>query len=283
MDVTTAQRLIASSRPQRGRLRVSTFVLLGISALIGALAADSELLGNGVIAWLLPQVLLLSLAAFLFFKARRQRAAALALEQGVEAVQLQQWEEAQTWLERVLSRPVRHPGVRAESLLGLAAVAEAGDDYQASQTIYESLLEENAGDPLQLHAARVALASAMLRTGQVTDAVSLIERLERAGLPDALRAQVELVALFRDVSLGQIESGIARAEERRSLFREYLSTRAGYGYALLAAAFDRARDTDAARRYWRDATLLVSPVQIVRRFGELSSLASRYEAVENPL
>ncbi len=283
MTVETTQQLIHSSRSPRGRLGGSTLLLLGLSMMLGGIAADGRLLGSGPWAWLVPQVLVLLLAVVLLQRARHQRALVRLMEQALEAVQLRAWPEARSALEHILSRPIRYANARAESLLALAAVAESEGAYDSSQTIYESILEEQSADPMQLHTARVALAGALLRTGQVTDAVSLIERLERAGLPDSLRAQIELVALFRDVTMGQIDAGVARAQERRRLFRDHLSTRAGYGYALLAAAFDRANQPDQARSFWHDATLLVRPDELVNRYRELTRVCGHYPPAENPL
>jgi hypothetical protein len=198
----------------------------------------------------------------------------------IEAVQLKQWAEARQALFQLLRYPIRHTQARAESLLALAAVAESDHDYDTSQHIYESLLAEGQLDPIQQHTTNVALAAVMLRNGQTTDAVSLIDRLVKADLPEPLRAQVELLSLFREVIMGQAADNIERAEQRRELFRKHLSTRAGYGYGLLAMAFDLANRPDEAQRYWQDATLLIRPAELLERFAELKIVAAKYRATE---
>jgi len=172
---------------------------------------------------------------------------------------------------------------RIQSLLALAAVTDADHEYEASQRIYEHILEEGLASPIQRHTAQVALGVTMLRTGQTADAVTLIDRLVLQDLPEPLRAQVELLALLREVVMGHTHESVTRADERVKLFRAHLGTRAGFGYALLAAAFERANQPDAARRYWHDATLLVPVKELVNRFGELEPIANRYPAVEYPL
>ena len=284
MTVETAQQYVEASQSSRAGLSGYTLMLLGLSILLGALWADPGLVAwRGPMGWLLPQIVLVVLLGIVILRMRRQRQLAQRMEEAFEAVQLRRWDEARVLLDDLLSRPVRLSVVRAELLLALAALAESEQSYEASQYIYEHLLEENRADALQLHTARVALAGAILRTGQVTNAVNLIERLERAALPEMLRAHVELLSLFREITMGQVEASISRADERRALFRKYLSTRAGYGYALLAAAFDRADQPAAAQKHWHDATLLVRPEELLQRFGELEPVARKYTAARNPL
>jgi tetratricopeptide (TPR) repeat protein len=282
VTLETAEQLILSSRPRGGLIRGPMFVLLGLSVLLGALAGDSNLPPNSWWTWLVPQVILIALAGIMYYSVRRQKELARYLQESVEAVQLKQWPQAWDTLNRLLRRPVPHPTARAESLLALAAVAEASDSFEVSQRIYEHMLEERQADPLQLHTARVGLGAAMLRTGQTTDAVGLINRLEREELPGSLKAHTELLALYRELTMGHAADRLDRAEERRGLFRRYMGSRAGYGYALLAAAFDVAGNTEKAARCWLDATMLLPASELVRRFGELKPLASKYIATKVP-
>jgi hypothetical protein len=257
------------------------WILLGLSMLLGALWADPRLLPRmGPGAWMLPQIVILGLAGVLAWTVRRQKRLGRLFDDAIEAVQLRRWEMAEGLLRAILSRPMNQRLVRAESLLALGRVAEAERGYDAAQRVYEALLREGVADPLQMHMARVALAGAMLRTGQVADAVALTDKLQRSGLEGLLKAQVELLALLRDVVMGQVESGVEHAVERRALFREHLGTRAAYGYALLAAAFDRAGQTESARSHWYDATLLVKPAELLGRYDEVKGVAARYPAAE---
>lgn len=280
-DLETVERLIASSRPRRRWLGGRQWALLGLGAVLGAYLADESAFARaGLPAWLMVQILLVVLAALLAWSALRQRRRAKLTRVGFEAVLLRQWDQARAALMALLGRPVVPRQTRAEALLGVASLAETEHEYEAAQRVYEALLEERQGDPIQLHTARVALAAVMLRTGQTADAVQLIDELARAELPGALRVQIEMLTLFREVAMGQTADGVSRAEERRELFRRHLSTRAGFGYGLLAAAFERAGQPDSARRYWHDATLLIPPQELLDRFEELATVAQKYPAAE---
>jgi len=284
MNVETVNQLIASSQPQGRLWRGPTLILLGLSILLGAVWADPGLLPiSGSASWLLPQVLLIVIFVLIIRDILRQRRMDQHMQLIFEAVQLKQWTEARESLSKLLRSSIRRPLARIQSLLALAAVTDANHEYEASQRIYEHILEQAIASPLQRHTAQVALGATMLRTGQTADAVSLIDRLLLQDLPEPLRAHVELLALFREVVMGHTHESVSRAEDRVTLFRAHLGTRAGFGYALLAAAFERAHRPDAAQRYWHDATLLVPVKELVDRFGELEPIADRYPAVEYPL
>lgn len=277
LTLETAEQLILSSRPRGGLIRGPMFVLLGASVLLGGLSADTTLFApNGTMTWLLPQLVFVALAGLMVYSVRRQKELAHYVQESVEAVQLRQWPRAWIALSRLLRRPMPHAAARAESLLALAAVAEASNSFEISQRIYEHMLQERAADPVQLHTARVGLGAAMLRTGQTTDAVGLIDRLEREELPGSLKAHIELLSLFREVTMGHAIEGLDRAEQRRELFRRHLGTRAGYGYALLAAAYDAGGQANEAARLWHQATMLVPPAELSRRFSEVKRLMAKY-------
>jgi hypothetical protein len=280
----TVEQLIASSRPRESFLRGPSLVLLGLMALAVALFISPELFGSqGPLAWLLPQVILIAMLALFVVIVRRQRETARLMTAGIEAVQLREWGEARQSLEKLLQRQMPHPRARAASLLALAAVAEADRNYVASQRIYETVLAEEEADALQMHVARIALVASLFRNGQTADAVTLSDRLSRNELSGALRAQIELLMLFREVVMGQTADAVAHADGRRQLFRSYLGTRAAYGYGLLAAVFDRAEQPEQARREWQNATLLVRAGELVERFDELGVIAKKYPATEWPI
>lgn len=283
MDLKITNRLIASSEPPRRLFRGTTVALVGLSMMMGALWANPELLGSAhTLAWLLPHVILLLIVGLVAGDVMRQRRVDHLLRETQEAILLEDWTRAWTVLNELLRSPIRRLTTRTQALLALAAVAEARHAFEAVQRVCEYLLERGLGHPVQQHVTRVTLGATMLRTGQTSDAVALIDRLSAQNLPGPMRAQVELLALFREVVLGHAHETLGQAAERRELFRAYLGTRAGYGYGLLAAAYDRANRSEEARQYWHDATLLVRPQDLTDRFAELAPIAKRYPAVENP-
>lgn len=282
MTTHEIDHLVDSSQPQRGWLRGSNLVLLILAMIIGASLASSQLLENNA-WWYGTQIAMLLAVIVVLRETWRQRRMGRWMLEAFESVQLQDWKRAEGALRQLLSHPVRPASSRVEALLALASVSEAHDNYEASQHIYEAILGEESADPIQQHTTHLALAAAMLRNGQTTDAVALIDKLERIHLPEPMEAQVSLLSLFREVVMGHAHETLEQAPRRRALFRRNLSTRAAFGYALLAAAFDRASESELATQYWHDATLLVHPDQLTDRFELLKPIASKYPAATRPL
>lgn len=284
MQIETVDALIASSRPRRRLLRGSMLLLLALSMFLGASLADPKVVSSNLpLGWLVPQLLLLTMIGLVLRHGLRQRRTSRLMLQAFESVQLREWDRASDLLQQLLRHPLRYRTARAESLLALAAVAESEQDHATAQHIYEAVVLEQEAEPLQMYTAQLGLAGAMLRTQQTTDAVALIDRLRRNQVPDALRAQVELLALYRDITMGQVDAAIEAADQRRELFRRHLSTGAGHGYALLALAFHRAGRVEEAGQLWHDATLLVRAADLLRRYPELKDVTGRYPAVEHAL
>ena len=222
MDLNTVNHLIATSQPTNRFWRGPTVAMLGLAMLFGALWANPDLLPiGGALGWLLPQILLIAMIGLMVYRTRRRLRKTERCLAALEAVQLQDWPKAGEILTEVLSTPVLEPPARVQLLMGLAAVADARHEHESSQRICEAILKEGHGDPLQQHTARVALAAAMLRTSQTTDAVRLIDQLAHQDLPGPLEAQVQLLSLFREVTMGHTSDSVSQANERRVISVSY--------------------------------------------------------------
>ncbi len=276
-------RLVASSAPVRGWMNGWNLTMLSVAVLWGGSLAISQITDNDAWWWYGTHLAMIVAVVLVLSVGMRHRRMGRSMLEAFEAVQLQDWDRAEKALLTLLSRPVRPGHARVEALLALASLAEAQNHYEGSQRVYEAILNGDEADPLQQHTTHLALASAMLRNGETADAVALIDKLERINLPEPLEAQVSLLSLFREVVMGHAHETLDKAARRRALFRNNLGTRAGYGYALLAAAYDRAEQAEPAEQNWHDATLLVRPEQLLDRFDMLKSVATKYPAAQRPL
>ena len=107
---------------------------------------------------------------------------------------------------------------------------------------------------------------------------------EQTAAPDAdfEPAALTFAELYRDVQTNHHEEAMALFEANRPAFARQLGVRAGDAFAMAALAAEGLGRSDDARRFWADATCLAMPVELVRRYPELSSLASTYPATPRP-
>ena len=279
-----ARQLIERSEPRKrlagGRLAILALagVVLGV-----ALGAPGWLRPSPALAGAVTLALVVVLLVLTRRNVKRQQRRARQWTRANEAILLEDWPAAQDGLRDLLSRPADNQAVRAQGLLGLAAVADHCRQYETSQLLYEQVLKTASGLPVQQHAAAVGMAAAMLRNEELTGAVHLIDQLSRQNWPRPWKAHVELVRLLREVVMGHYDDVLDSAAPRRELFRECLSVRSGYGYGLMALGCHRRGRTQAAGRFWQDATLLIAPEKLLDHFPMLSELAEAYPACEVPL
>lgn len=276
-----ARELIQCCQPRTRLAGLRLPLCLASGVLIGALVANPRMLHlPRSVAVAVPLILALGIIVAARRGMRRRWRMHRQWIRVSEAIQLEEWATARQTLSVLLSGAVDNSVVRAQGLLSLAAVADHYHEHRSSQLIYEHVLGSPGALAVQLHVAAVGLATAMLRNEEITGAVRLIDRLARQDLPRPWKAHVELVGLFREVVMGQYDDVLATAEQRRALFRECLSTRSGYGYALLALGLHRRGQTERAGRLWNDATLLIRPEKLLDRFPMLVELKERYPACE---
>jgi tetratricopeptide (TPR) repeat protein len=284
IDAETVEQWFADTQPKRSRLYGSyTFLLAALMGLM-LVAVFGSRMGLPPLAGVLLAVLVLGLFMTTGWKnGRRQARNRHRVQQAWQAVQLDEWDTARSLLEDLVRRPIQSSTDRCEVFTLWAALAEEKGDYAAAARIYETLLLARIGDARQLQEAQIALASAKLRNQELTDAVEMIGRLEKVPMPQGMRAALDLVRLHQQVFMGNLEDAVYGANERRELYRRFLSTRAGYGYGLLAAAMHALGRTDEAKQLWQDATTLIKPDRLTSEYDVLAPVAQTYPPSEHPV
>lgn len=284
LDTQQIDRLIASSRSRPGgqyRRLVAGVAILSACFALAVLAMNAS--GWPAAARLaLPWLFLLAIGGLLVWWVARQRQAVERSRLAVEALQLEDWDTAEQQLVARLSRPVNPPSARAQALLALGTLANRQGAYQGAANVFQALADEPAHNILSRTLGRVGLAEACLRLDRLTDAVDLLASLRQLTLPDFIRARLELVALFQEVSMGHGQEAAQAIDERAELFRKHLSTRAGMGYGLFAAACHQQGDPQQAETWWKQATVLVRLPRLLADYPLLAGLAEKYPSVEWP-
>jgi len=282
LSPSAIQDLFDATEPRRSQwLTMFLLAMAAISCLLLYGWFTEREIVPPVIAIVLPWAMLLVLVGLGWHMSRGHRDRRRRVNRAWERIQLEEWDAARPLLEKLFDAPISSSTDRAQAFVLLASMAEHDRQYDAAALIYEQLLRRRLGDPLTLQQAQIALAAAKLHNHELTDAVDLLNRLENVQMPPGLRATLDLVRLFQQVFMGHFDDAVAEFAARRDAFREYLSTRAGYGYALLAAALHHlGRKTEAAKE-WSDATTLVRAERLIEDFPLLDEIAAAYPATEH--
>ncbi|MFQ5430479.1 MAG: tetratricopeptide repeat protein [Phycisphaerae bacterium] len=284
LDAQQIERWFAATLPRR-RHQFGLYLLAGVilGTLLMPLAAGEEPSAATGWSFLLPMSLLAALFAGGWYVNRRRRRDKRTLSRAWEQVQLEDWDGAEATLSELLERPIHAASDRCQAFRLLAEVAEHAGQYEAAAQVYETLLLQRIGDGYQLQEVQLASCAIKLRNEELTDAVRLIERLARVPMPPALKAVHDLIRLYQQVFMGHFDDAVEKAEERRKLYRRHLSTRAGYGYGLLAAAMHHLGRREEASRLWADATTLIRADELVRSYALLGTVSKDYPATEHPV
>lgn len=235
------------------------------------------------LALVLPPIIIAIALLVGFRTGRRRRRCRRALTQAWQHLQLDEPKPALAALEPIMSGPISSDSERGQAYMQLAGIAERCGRFDAAGRIYATLLIHGVGDLVHLQEAQIKLAYAKVRNDELTDAVNLISRLSQVPMPGPLKAAFEFVYLFQQVFMGHHADAIQQEAERRTLYRKYLSTRAGYGYGLLATAMHHLGRTVEASSLWSDATTLIRPDKLVRDLPVLALVSQTYPAVEHPV
>lgn len=281
-DAFINQSFEATSPPRR---RLGFYFLIGV---ILALLFVPAISGRGFglspsMRVAIPVVISLATFSYVGSMTRRQRARRKHVVAAWDSVQLEEWDTAEARVRESLSRPLPSSADRCQAFLALAAILERRRQFETAMHVYERLLIERIGDPYQLQHAQIAMTAAKFRNEELTDGIQMLDRLEKFPMPLSLKAAVAWIRLYQQVFMGQFEDAVKNLEEIRPLFRRYLSTRAGYAYALVSKALHQLGRFDQAGHYWRDATLLVRSPRLIEEYPFLQPSPAEYPASEIPV
>lgn len=282
-DAAIERAFEATAPPQRRAFGWYFLIGIGLAALfIPALRGDDLGLPRGSVI-IIPSAIAFSVMTVVAAITRRRRRRRGEIVTAWDAVQLEDWQAAEDALLPNLATPIHSPIDRCQAFIALAALAEQRRNYDAAIRIYQQLLIDRIGDPIQLQHAQISMTAAKLRNEELTDGIQMLDRLERFEMPLALKAFVAWTRLYQRVFMGQFEDAVASLNDAHALFRRFLSTKAGYAYALIAAALHHLARHDDAARYWLDATTLISSQRLVQEYPLLAQIARAYPVAERPL
>jgi len=277
------ERLLESSQP-RAKTPWLVYALIGFGAVVlsSAWARSKGGSGDGAMQGMLGIMMLgvvVTMSVIAGRAARMQKQEVQRLEAIEELVQLRRWDQAALTLDTLLSVPTRTHGVRLQALIYLAGVLARYHRFEDAISVQNYLLENAQFDPTTAHGLRLMRAMSMLHQDHLFDADRAISELRRES---ADSAGLALVEMYRDVKTGHPAEAIQIFASRLPQMRAQLGNRLADGYALVARAHDLLEEDSLAAAAWERATLLAAPLELVRRYPELSVIQTKYPAAPAP-
>jgi tetratricopeptide (TPR) repeat protein len=166
-------------------------------------------------------------------------------------------------------------------LVYLASVLSRYHRFDDAIKVHDHLIEHELTDAATAFGVRAGRAMAMLREDHLFDADRAISEMRRL---DSSResATLALVEIYRDVKTGHPDEAIDLFETRLPSLRDQLGHRVADAYALVSRAYHlRGREAEA-RDAWAKATVLAPPVELVRRYPEVTPVAEKYPTTPAP-
>jgi hypothetical protein len=212
---------------------------------------------------------------------RRFRGQQALVEAAGELVQLRRWPQAGLVLEQILSQPLPTYAMRSQALIYLSSVLARYHRFDDAIAVHNHLLDHEFVDGGAEFGVRVGRAMAMLREDHLFDADRAISELRRLEGTEET-AGLALVEIYRDVKTGHPDEAIEIFQSRLPTLRDQLGHRLADAYALVARAYDLRQREPETRDAWAKATLLAPPLELVRRYPEVTPVAEKYPAAPAP-
>jgi len=255
---------------------------------LGLLAVGAMMLSAGRgrlagIAALITWTLIAALAGLMFFSSRRHYRLARCIEEADCLVRLRDWPAALVRLTQAAALGRRSEPARAAAVTYLGEIALWARHYDLAERAFEQAVQMEAWLNRDLKCrAQIGLIEAKLRSDQLTYVADAIAHMKQQDLPDLYKAKVMLLQCAHRLYTGHADEVATQAADLAEDFRKHLSTDAGYGYGLLAAALDATGQATAAARYWADATLLIKAESLTQRYPETQSVAGKFAPTKWP-
>ncbi len=237
---------------------------------------------GGPVSAVLPWVALIWLIGHTSFRSRRMVSLQVGVRRTQETAMLRRYTQAMRQGWRMLPQVTPIPMLHGQTVAMISHCLDTLGEYEAAIVGYDYLLAQlPPGQPITVHIG-VSRAAAALGAERLSDADDGIRRLRGPVEPftnTPISAAYRLAMLTQQVRTHHFEEGVQESEGLIDELRP-LGVDAGYGHALMALchfhtdlnAGDRDDVSNPAKTWWRQATLLLPPDTLLKRFPELQPL-----------
>lgn len=236
---------------------------------------------GGPVSAVLPWIALIWLIGHTSYRSRR----IVSLQSGVrrtqETAMLRRYPQALRRGWQMLPQVTPIPMLHGQTVAMISHCLDTLGQHDAAIVGYDYLLAQlPPGQPITVHIG-VSRAAAALGAERLSDADDAIRRLRGPVEPfqnTPISAAYRLAMLAQQVRTHHFEEGVKESEGLTDELRP-LGVEAGYGHALMAlchyytdAGTDGGEVSSEARTWWQQATLLLPPDTLLKRYPELQPL-----------
>ncbi len=267
-DAATLRQYLEDNGPiaPRSRRLILWLVIaaLGLLLLLG---------GEHPLLLIAPWAVLFGFAGWLLYRRHILSRARNGVREVRELTMLRQSDRAADLAWRLIPQVRNWPEFHAQTIIMLGENYMQLGAWEPAVGVYDFLIERIGEDGPMTTVLRGQRLIGLLHEDRLADAdreLRAIAPHADAPLPGALYRAGEL---YRQLKTHHDPAALA-ANDRDELHEALrpLGVEAGGYYALMAVACQRAGEQDRAARWWRDATLLQSPVHIAAHLPEVAPL-----------
>lgn len=243
--------------------------LLPIALLVACLLVSTML--GGILGFVLPWIALAGMIIYITVFQRHRKRLSTEARAVQDQVMLRNYVPALRASWGLVPKLVTMPGLHGQTIAAMAHALDQLQLHEQAARAYEFLLghlppDHPAAWQIQLNRAVVALTCE-----QLSDADDLLRKLRPVAEqhPDPTFAGQLLTARLAQMTLTHHnDDAIATADTLLEDLRP-LGVDAGYGHALVALAYQRRGQPEAAKTWWQRATLLVPEHALCLRYPQL--------------
>lgn len=229
---------------------------------------------GGVLGFILPWFALAAMILYITGFQRQRKRLAAAANAVQDQVMLRNYVPALRASWTLVPKLVTMPGLHGQTIAAMAHALDQLQLHEQAARAYAFLLENLPSDHPAAWQIQLNLAVVALTCEALSDADDLLRKLRPVAPhhPDPTFAGQLLTARLAQMTLTHHDDdAIATAPTLLDDLRP-LGVDAGYGHGLLALAYQRQAQAEAAKLWWDRATLLVPRHALVLRYPQLGQM-----------
>jgi len=240
---------------------------------IAAMMAIWLLAGDNVLVMMLPWLMLLGVMVYFAVRVRRQQALDQQVRRINEQAMLRHTADALRGAWQLLPQLTTHPQAHGQTVSIMAGTFLHAQAYEQTIVVCDYLLPHVPPDHPARHFLRLQRVLALLHLDRLADADDALRKLHKADLGSTESAMLDIAQLYQQIKTHHYDDAVHESGHMIERLRP-LGVDAGFGYAMLACAYQHVDEPEFAEKWWARATMLLRPGVIFHAIPELKGLTA---------